>query len=307
MTAVKGLSLLSGGLDSQLAVKVLESAGAEVEGVCFATPFFSHSAAEKAAEALGIRLHIVDFTATELALIENPPHGFGKAMNPCIDCHAGMIRCAGEMAARLGFDFVATGEVLGQRPMSQNRQALGIVEREAALQGRLVRPLSALLLEPSIPELEGRLDRSKLLSLQGRRRDAQIALAAQFGITEYPSPAGGCKLTEAAYGRKLKDLRDHEGLGSRRLVELLAVGRHFRLPDGTGLIVGRDQRENEILACETALGEFFDSGNLPGPGALLVGGARSADDLALARRIVAAYTKGGGEASRDFMQPYHIC
>lgn len=234
MTAVKGLSLLSGGLDSQLAVKVLESAGAEVEGVCFATPFFSPSAAEKAAEALGIRLHIVDFTATELALIENPPHGFGKAMNPCIDCHAGMIRCAGEMAARLGFDFVATGEVLGQRPMSQNRQALGIVEREAALQGRLVRPLSALLLEPSIPELEGRLDRSKLLSLQGRRRDAQIALAAQFGITEYPSPAGGCKLTEAAYGRKLKDLRDHEGLGSRRLVELLAVGRHFRLPDGTG-------------------------------------------------------------------------
>ena len=151
----KGFSLMSGGLDSQLAVRVLQRAGAEVEGVCFVTPFFSPKAAEQAAAALGIPLNVVDFTDDEIALIENPPHGFGGAMNPCIDCHATMIRRAGEMMLARGFDFVATGEVMGQRPMSQNKQSLGIVAKSSGLEGRLVRPLSALLLEPTLPETEG--------------------------------------------------------------------------------------------------------------------------------------------------------
>lgn len=303
----RGLSLLSGGLDSQLAVRVLEHAGAYVEGVCFVTPFFSSAAAEKAAAALGVKLHVVDFTDDEIALVENPPHGFGGAMNPCIDCHAAMIRRAGELMESLGFDFVATGEVMGQRPMSQNRQALGVVEKTSGLSGRLVRPLSALLLEPTVPESEGKLDRSRLLDIQGRSRDRQISLARDFGIVDYPSPAGGCKLTEAGFGRKLKDLRDHEGLRIRRLVELLSVGRRFRLPGGTGLVVGRDRSDNEILRRETSLGALVDSGGLPGPVALLVGGAKSEGDLDLAKRIVLAYTKGSGVTDRSFFKEWQIC
>ena len=303
----KGFSLMSGGLDSQLAVRVLQRAGAEVEGVCFVTPFFSPKAAEQAAAALGIPLNVVDFTDDEIALIENPPHGFGGAMNPCIDCHATMIRRAGEMMLARGFDFVATGEVMGQRPMSQNKQSLGIVAKSSGLEGRLVRPLSALLLEPTLPETEGKLDRTRLLDLQGRGRERQIQLAAEFGIVNYPSPAGGCKLTEEGYGRKLKDLLEHEGLRTRRLVELLAVGRHFRLPDGTGLIVGRDCNDNAVLKAESARGTLIASEGLPGPTALLVGGPKSDADLARARQIVAAYTKGSGVTDRTFFKDWMVC
>ncbi len=303
----KGFSLMSGGLDSQLAVRVLQRAGAEVEGVCFVTPFFSPKAAEQAAAALGIPLNVVDFTDDEIALIENPPHGFGGAMNPCIDCHATMIRRAGEMMLARGFDVVATGEVMGQRPMSQNKQSLGIVAKSSGLEGRLVRPLSALLLEPTLPETEGKLDRTQLLDLQGRGRERQIQLAAEFGIVNYPSPAGGCKLTEEGYGRKLKDLLEHEGLRTRRLVELLAVGRHFRLPDGTGLIVGRDRNDNAVLKAESARGTLIASEGLPGPTALLVGGPKSDADLARARQIVAAYTKGSGVTDRTFFKDWMVC
>ena len=251
MNTCRGLSLLSGGLDSQLAVRVLQRAGAHVECVTFSTPFFSPAAAQKAAAALGVPLHVVDFTDDEVALIENPPHGFGGAMNPCIDCHATMIRRAGELMRAKGFDFVATGEVLGQRPMSQNRQARGIVD--------------------------------------------------------YPSPAGGCKLTEEGFGRKLKDLLEHEGLRTRRLVELLAVGRHFRLPDGSALIVGRDRGENNALrAAAPALGEIVSSAPYKGPEALMPGGAKSDADRALAQRIVHSYCRDAG-VPREPYRAYLVC
>ena len=298
----RGLSLLSGGLDSQIAVRVLERAGAYVEGVTFETPFFGCAAAKKAAEALGIVLHVVDFTDDEIALVENPPHGFGGAMNPCIDCHAAMIRRAGEMMSERGFDFVATGEVQGQRPMSQNRQNLGVVEKTSGLKGRLVRPLSAKLLEPTVPELEGRLDRSKLLDISGRTRDRQIALAAEFGIVDYPSPAGGCKLTEEGFCRKLKDLKDHEGLANRRLVELLAVGRRFRLPDGSSVILGRDCAENAVLRGES--GTVIAFPDVPGPTAL-VPVVKSEADLELARGIVRAWSRGG--VGREAFRSCQIC
>jgi len=297
---------MSGGLDSQLAVRVLQRAGAEVEAVCFATPFFAHKAAEQAAAALGVKLHVVDFTDDEIALIENPPHGFGGAMNPCIDCHATMIRRAGEMMARLGYDFVATGEVMGQRPMSQNKQSLGIVERSSGLAGRLVRPLSAKLLEPTIPEREGLLDREKLLDISGRSRDRQMALAAEFGIVDYPSPAGGCKLTEDGFGCKLKDLLDHEGLKNRRLVELLLIGRHYRLPDGTGLVVGRDKNDNALIDAAAELGEVIRITNVPGPHTLIVGGAKSPADREMAVQITSMYLKNS-TVDRNLYKPYHIC
>ena len=287
----RGLSLISGGLDSQLAVCVLRDAGAEVEAVTFETPFFASAAARKAAAALGVPLHVIDFTDDEIALIKAPPHGFGGAMNPCIDCHAAMIRRAGELMAQLGYDFVATGEVLNQRPMSQNRQSLGVVERTSGLAGRLVRPLSAQLLEPTIPEQEGKLDRSKLLGLSGRRREPQFELAKKYGLVDYPSPAGGCKLTEKGFGRKLKDLLDHEGLDERRLVELLLVGRRFRLPDGTGVILGRDAEENRLLAARRSPSDTLVAPvSVPGPTALLPRVASEAD-LQLAAAIVCAWSR----------------
>ena len=286
----KGLSLLSGGLDSQLAVKVLQDAGAYVEGIYFETPFFAVGAAKRAAEALGITLHVVDFTEDVCRLIENPPHGFGGAMNPCIDCHAMMIRRAGELMVELGYDFVATGEVLNQRPMSQNRQSLGVVEKCSGLAGRLVRPLSAQLLEPTIPEQEGKLDRSKLLGLSGRRREPQFELARKFGVEDYPSPAGGCKLTEEGFGLRLKDLLDHEGLKDRRLVDLLVIARRFRLPDGTGVILGRDARENATLKASADVGTLVYTVNCPGPTAL-VPGKPGEESLRQVAALVSAWAK----------------
>ncbi len=286
----RGLSLMSGGLDSQLAVKVLQEAGAEVECVCFETPFFSADAARRAASALGVRLHVVDFTDDECRLIENPPHGFGGAMNPCIDCHAAMIRRAGEMMAEAGLDFVATGEVLNQRPMSQNRQSLGVVERASGLGGRLLRPLSAQLLPPTIPESEGKVDRSRLLGLSGRRREAQFELARRYGVVDYPSPAGGCKLTEKGFCNRLRDLLEHEGLRERALVDLLPIARRFRLGDGASVILGRDARENAALKGSAGLGRLVYTVNCPGPTAL-VPGEPSEDCLRQVAGIVAAWSR----------------
>ena len=202
-----------------------------------------------------------------------------------------MIRRAGELMAQLGYDFVSTGEVLNQRPMSQNRQSLGVVARASGLEGRLVRPLSAQLLDPTIPEQEGKLDRSKLLGLSGRRREPQFELAKKYGLVDYPSPAGGCKLTEKGFGRKLKDLLDHEGLDERRLVELLLVGRRFRLPDGTGVILGRDAEENRLLAARRTPSDTpVAPVSVPGPTALLPHVASEAD-LQAAAAIVCAWSR----------------
>ena len=301
----RGLSLMSGGLDSRLAVRVLQRAGADVEAVAFETPFFKADTARRAAQALGVKLHVVDFTDEEVALIENPPHGFGGAMNPCIDCHAAMIRRAGEMIRELGYDFVATGEVRGQRPMSQNAQSLLTVEKASGMRGRLVRPMSAKLLEPTIPEIEGILDREKLLDISGRSRDRQIALAAEFGITDYPSPAGGCKLTEEAFGRKLKDLKEHEGLKSRALLDLLVVGRRFRLPGGSSVILGRDAGENALLGKGSFAAVLKPTNGIVGPTAAIPVLA-SDSDLVLAQELVNAYVRGTTPVDREKFKPYQI-
>ena len=290
MAQAKGLSLLSGGLDSQLAICVLREAGAYMEGVTFETPFFSADNARKAAKALDLPLTVVDFTADEIALVKNPPHGYGGAMNPCIDCHATMIRRAGEIMRERGFDFVSTGEVVNQRPMSQTRQSLGVVARACGIEGRLVRPLSAQLLEPTIPESEGLIDRSKLLGISGRQRQPQMELAAKFGLTDYPSPAGGCLLTEKGFGRRLRDLMEHEGLDDLRLVKMLKAGRRFRLPGGASVILGRDAADNARLEAAKAAGEVLVAPvSVPGPTALVL--SPNADDLALVRTLVCAYSR----------------
>ena len=289
----RGLSLLSGGLDSQLAVCVLREQGLYVEGVVFSSPFFKIDAAKKAAAQLRLPLHVVAFTRDILELLESPPHGFGGAMNPCIDCHARMIRRAGEMMTAKGFDFVATGEVLNQRPMSQTRKSLAQVAADAGLDGRLLRPLSALQLEPTLPETEGIVDREQLLGLSGRSRKPQMELAKKFGLIEYPSPAGGCLLTEKGFCRKLTDLKTHEGLTDERHAWLLLYGRHFRLPDGAKCIVGRDSRDNATLKDMRHNSDvLLHTVDVPGPTALLPSGASPAD-IALAASICATYGDRG--------------
>ncbi len=304
MGGAKGLSLMSGGLDSQLAIRLLEHAGAQVEAIVFESPFFDSTSARKAATNLGIKLHVIDFLKDELGLIKNPPHGFGGAMNPCIDCHALMIKRAGELMNELGYDFVATGEVQGQRPMSQNRQSLAVVEKSSGMKGRLVRPLSAKLLEPTIPEIEGKINRDKLLDISGRGRERQIALAEEFGIVDYPSPAGGCKLTETGFCNKLKDLMDHEGFDELALVRLLPIGRRFRLKDGSSLLLGRDQRENAILRDYQRNSTVIEFSDLPGPTAMIPS-LKSAEDLIVAHQIVKAWSRGG--TGRERFKEYQLC
>ena len=193
---IKALSLFSGGLDSQLAVCVLRDQGVYVEGITFESPFFCSKNAKNAAENLGIPLHVIDFTAEIMELLISNRHGFGSEMNPCIDCHTLMIKKAGMIMKEKGFHFLSTGEVLSQRPMSQNRQSLGVVTDESGCGEFLVRPLSAKLLTETEPEKKGWVDRARLLAIEGRNRKAQYKLAKRFGLTKIPQPAGGCKLTE---------------------------------------------------------------------------------------------------------------
>ncbi len=274
-----------------LAVCVLRAAGVHVEGVVFASPFFDDRNARRAAEELDLKLHIVDFTDDIFSLLDHPPHGFGGAMNPCIDCHMRMIQRAGELMQQLGFDFIATGEVLGQRPMSQNKQSLGVVSRGSHFDDVLVRPLSAQLLPPSKPERDGLVDRAKLLALSGRSRKPQIALAQQFGLTHFPAPAGGCLLTEKGFSRRLAAIQQKFGL-QRRWTKLLRVGRCFRLPEGALCFCGRDERDNERLrkiADHPAGDILLHSVNVPGP-TLLIPCAASPADLAAAVQLCAAYS-----------------
>jgi tRNA-uridine 2-sulfurtransferase len=296
--SARGLSLLSGGLDSMLAICVLREQGCHVEGVVFISPFFNIRAARTAARRLAVPLLVIDFTADIVALLTHPPHGFGKAMNPCIDCHALMIRRAGERVRELGWDFVATGEVLNQRPMSQNRRALAQVAEASGFADCLIRPLSARLLDPTKPEVDGRVDRSRLLDLSGRSRKPQYALAKKHNLRDYPSSAGGCLLTEQQFCCKLQDLKAHEGIGETRDLERLRLGRHFRLPGGAKCIVGRNAGENAQLSRQRQPAEtLIRPLSVPGPTVLVSAGAGT-DDLERAIALGAGYCDASTEPVR---------
>jgi tRNA U34 2-thiouridine synthase MnmA/TrmU len=180
-------------------------------------------------------------------MLKNPPHGYGKNMNPCIDCHALMFKCAGEMMTELKADFVFSGEVLGERPMSQNRNSLQIVAKDSGLKDQILRPLSARLLPPTEPEKLGLVDTSKLPEIKGRSRKPQIALAKKLGITDYPEPAGGCKLTDSAFSKRLKHLLEHKMDIERKDLELLSIGRHLFTKNQVKIIVGRDEKDNNRI------------------------------------------------------------
>jgi tRNA-specific 2-thiouridylase len=247
---LKALALLSGGLDSTLAVKLIREQGMDVVAVNFTSPFClcgkSGCGAAEAAKQLQIPLRMVSVGEDYLKMLRKPKYGYGKNMNPCIDCRIFMLRKAKRYAEKIGASFIFTGEVLNERPMSQHLEALEIIEKEAELEGKILRPLSARLLPKTEAEEKGWVDREKLLDIRGRSRKRQIALAKELSIRDYPCPAGGCLLTYKEFAAKLRDLFKHRRRTGLREISLLKIGRHFR-SKRSKIIVGRNQAENEQL------------------------------------------------------------
>jgi len=313
---MKALALLSGGLDSTLALRLIHDQGIEVTALNFHTGFCFTDArratrkpslndgerietggpsdALSAAAKLGIPIEVIDISKGYLEVLHHPSYGYGKNVNPCVDCRIHMFKQARELMQEIGAEFIFTGEVLGQRPKSQHLSALHLISDQAGLTDRLLRPLSALLLPPTLPEREGWVDRSKLMGFHGRTRKPQMALAAELGIGNYPQPAGGCCfLTDPQYGRKVRDMWEHGGKEEMEWEDylLLKVGRHVRLSDSAKVVVGRDEGEN--LFIEQFAGDHIrlEVEGFPGPIALFVG---DPDDalLAKAARVVGRYSDG---------------
>ncbi len=266
---VKSLVLLSGGLDSILAVRILQEQGIEVTGISFVSYFFSAEPGKKAARQLKIKHRAFDFSDEHLNMVKNPVYGYGKAINPCIDCHLLMLKKAEQIMKKENFDFVATGEVLGERPMSQNKQALELIERESGLKEYLLRPLSAKLLEPTIVEQKGLVNREKLLDISGRSRKKQMALAKKYGIKDYPSPAGGCCLTDLQFAGRFKQMLKYWPDCQGNDVKLLKLGRHFWIKDNL-IVVGRNKEENEQVQKLKQKGDvIIEPEGYPGPTILI--------------------------------------
>jgi len=244
----KALVLLSGGLDSLLATKIVLDQGVDIEAVHFMTPFCRCDCGSIArfSREFGVRVHSIFLGQDFLDVVANPRFGYGSQMNPCLDCRILMFRRAKELADKIGADFLVTGEVLDERPFSQRLKAMQLIERETGLKGKILRPLSAKLLPPTEAERMGWVDREKLFAIRGRRRTPQIELAAKIGIKDYPNPSGGCLLTDPAFARRVKDHLEHEGKLSLDDALLLMIGRHFRI-DGAKIVVGRNKNENDRL------------------------------------------------------------
>jgi len=278
-----------------LAAQLIRAQGIEVLALFFETPFFTSPKARKSAEHINLPIKVVDITDKHLEIVRNPKHGYGGHMNPCIDCHTLMIRTAGELLEEEGAGFVITGEVLGQRPMSQNLKALSLVASESGFQGLVLRPLSAKRLPITIPEERGWVDRNKLMGFSGRSRKPQMELAKTLGIRDYPSPAGGCLLTDEVFSRRLKDLVFGVPDLQLREIELLKLGRHFRLGPHTKVIVGRNQKENEeisALSRETDL--LLTTVSVPGPTVLVLGDL-TPEIEELAASMAVSYSDAGND------------
>lgn len=273
----KAVALMSGGLDSTLAAKIIQDQGVEVLGLHLNSPFACLTDVQKSADAIGVSLLFKEKGAAYLDLIENPRYGYGRAMNPCIDCRIFMFQLADIVRREQEAHFVVTGEVLGQRPLSQHRHAMDLIEHKSPLEGLVLRPLSAHLLPPTVPEKEGWVDREQLFKISGRSRKEQFHLAEKLSIHDYSPPGGGCLLTETLFAPKLKDFFSHRDFAdeSEKLAqsELLRIGRHFRVSETVKIVLGRDQGENLKLAqiFPKTRGMLFRGTNFEGPTALAVG------------------------------------
>ncbi|WP_035273859.1 DUF814 domain-containing protein [Desulfogranum japonicum] len=303
MKDVIALGLFSGGLDSILACRTVAEQGIRVIGLKFVTPFFDNyllgckeKYQKEMQEKYELQVEVIDLSQGYLQLLHNPEHGFGKNFNPCIDCKIMMLRTARELMATYNASFLITGEVVGQRPMSQRRDTMRVIERDSGCSGLLLRPLSALLLPPTPMEEKGLVDRAGLHRFAGRGRKPQIELAARYGITDYPNPAGGCILTDRNLGARIKALYNGDIILSDEDlsvedVRLLLVGRQFQIGGKYWLVVGRNERENELIRSLQKKGDWLLSmENHPGPTALL----RSAEETVLPdeRENVLQYAAG---------------
>jgi len=230
-----------------LAAKYMHNLGYEVLPIFFSTPFFRPAKAQKAAEIIGLDLIVHDLTQIYLPMLKNPRYGYGKNMNPCIDCHGLMFHTAGELMDKYQVDFLISGEVLGQRPMSQRRDAMNSVGKLSGKKDLLIRPLSQKLLSDTLPIREGWVKQEEMLDIQGRGRYRQIELAEKLGISDFEMPGGGCLLTDVGYGQRLADLYQHKML-ELKYIDLLQAGRHFRISPTLKLIVGKDENDNAKLA-----------------------------------------------------------
>jgi tRNA-specific 2-thiouridylase len=263
-----------------------------VEWITFETPFFSAAKARRASEKTGIALTVKPIYPIYITMLRNPPAGYGKQMNPCMDCHALMFKLAGEIMREKNFDFLFSGEVLGQRPMSQTKSALRYVEKHSGFDGYILRPLTAKNLPETVPEKEGLVNRERLLDFKGRGRKSQIALAEKYGLKDYPAPAGGCLLTDVGYSRRLKDLFAHQADCTEAELHLLKYGRHFRINPQAKIIVGRTREDNEnILKYHNPQTDtLVDVKNYASPMVLVPHGA-SKDAIYLAGSICVGYSK----------------
>lgn len=310
-TQRKAIALISGGLDSMLAARTIMEQGIHVEGINFFTGFcvegHTHAIRRKdqekpkrnnalwVAEQLGIRLHIVDIVEEYKDVVLNPKHGYGANLNPCLDCKVFMVNKAKQWIEEHGFDFIITGEVIGQRPMSQRKDTMRIVVRDSGAEDRLLRPLCAKNLAPTLPEREGWVDREKLHDFSGRGRKPQMALAKRFGFDDYAQPAGGCCfLTDESYAKKLGDLWEHRGRRDYDLddIMLLKVGRHLRPADHYKVIVAREEGEGKFLEGYRKQFTHIRTLSHPGPLVLVDGHDIGAEDLMTAARLAARFSKG---------------
>ena len=299
MKKIKAISLLSGGLDSILATKLMLEQGIDIEALNFKTVFCTCTekgrtclASKSAADNLGIKLKVFEVSGEFFEIVKNPKYGYGRNINPCLDCRIFIFKKAAEYMKENGASFIITGEVLGERPMSQRREAMNIIERDSGLKGLILRPLSAKLFEPTIAEQKGWVDRDKLLSIEGRSRKPQIQLAKDFGINDYPCPAGGCLLTDSGFAARMRDLIKHKPEFSVNDAQLLKVGRHFRFTPQTKLIVGRNEQENDKLLNLTKDGDIcFYPLQIPGPTGI-GRGVFDKEHLLKSCRIIARYSDG---------------
>lgn len=299
----KAVALISGGLDSILAARLVMDQGYEVIGLFFTTVFSKsygrehQTHAATVSKAVGLDLKVIDLGQPYIDLIQNPRHGYGKNINPCIDCKVHMLSRAAPIMEGIGASFVITGEVLGQRPMSQRRDTLQVIERDSGMRGRILRPLSAALLPPTRPELDGLVERGRLLGISGRSRAVQLQLAERYGIQGFSTPAGGCLLTDKNFAEKLRDLFDDNGPITPDDIRLLTIGRHFKFGRGVRIVLGRNKQENEALISMAPRGyHLFQPHGFPGPLALLTGTPTPELKQAAGRLIITYSKKVSGQS-----------
>ncbi|MDI6890202.1 MAG: 7-cyano-7-deazaguanine synthase [Thermodesulfovibrionales bacterium] len=290
----KAVALFSGGLDSTLAILTVLRQGIEVKALKFLTQFGCEAPAcskniFSVAEMFGFEVRIVNLSDKFLGIVKNPRFGYGRNVNPCIDCRILMLKEAKIFMKEIGTDFIITGEVLGQRPMSQRKDTFYFIDKEAGVTDYVLRPLSAKLLKVTAPEARGIISRDTLYDLRGRSRKPQIALAREFGLADYPAPAGGCLLTEPNYAHRLKDLLTYNPDSDFKDLNLLKIGRHFRLSPSCKIIVGRNRAENEKIWSLSVKGCLLKVEGYGSPTTLVVGEITD-EALRVAASICARYS-----------------